>query len=131
VLFALLALLVTGFAVRNALAGDEEPKPRPAPVLHDVRYLTGGSAQYGDVTMATPGGGTKQENGVDIPLRLEDASEDGRPFSTFRAGEFLYLSVQNGEERGTVSCSIEVDGRVVASNSSQGGFAIATCKATV
>lgn len=43
------------------------------------------------------------------------------------AGEFLYLSIQNGTSGGSVTCVIRVDGEVVAQNTSRGDYVIASC----
>lgn len=42
-------------------------------------------------------------------------------------GEFLYVSVQNRAETGSVECEILIDGIVVEQAESQGAYVIATC----
>ena len=42
-------------------------------------------------------------------------------------GEFVYFSVQNNGQTGSVTCGIEVDGRAVAANTSYGGYAVVSC----
>lgn len=84
---------------------------------HEITYRTGGSARMGDVTYAAPSG-TSQASNARLPFMIG---------YTMSRGDFAYVSVQNGENAGTVSCEIVMDGRVVVSNSSSGGYAIATC----
>ena len=45
-------------------------------------------------------------------------------------GDFVSISIQNGTDSGTVSCTIEVNATVVATNSSSGAYAIASCNGT-
>lgn len=103
------------------------PAPITAPTAHQVVYQLGGTAETADITIATAGGGTSQQQGVSIPiinkartrgLRLEVAS-----------GAFLYISAQNNGA-GTIICTITEDGALVDTEQSSGEFAIATCKAT-
>lgn len=92
------------------------------PSSQQVTYkvsVNGYSANAGgagaDVTYETPSGTQQGE----VP--------DGwsRTF-TFDAGDFVYVSAQNNGQ-GTVTCTIEVDGRILSTNSSTGEFMIATC----
>jgi hypothetical protein len=90
-----------------------------------IRYeVTTGTASSASVTMETPDGSRTQD--VDVPM----TSKAGNAYLefTFVAGDFVYVSAQNGGESGTVSCRItNGDGEVIASNEASGGFAIATC----
>jgi hypothetical protein len=45
----------------------------------------------------------------------------------FAPGSFVYLSVQNQNDAGSVSCSITSNGRTVSTNVSSGAYVIATC----
>lgn len=102
------------------LGGDEGGSSSSYTVLYHVK----GSADYGDITYATPTG-TGQQSDVNIPLRRK-TGERGIQF-TMSKGDHVYISVQNGEESGSVTCIIEVDGIAVAENTSSGAYAIATC----
>jgi hypothetical protein len=97
----------------------------PASTTHSVLYEaiadgnTGGG-RTGMVTGQTPGG-SSQGTG---PL----------PFTatySFHTGDFVYLSVQNQQPAGSVTCRITVDGVVVSENTSTGGYTIATCQGRV
>jgi hypothetical protein len=43
----------------------------------------------------------------------------------------VYLSVQNQNAAGSVTCRILLDGMVVSENTSTGGYVIATCQGRV
>ena len=73
------------------------------------------------VTAGTPGGGTSQRTG---PLPITGTF-------TFKAGDHVYVSVQNQQGAGSVTCRITVDGLKVSENTSSGGYAIATCQGKV
>ena len=89
-----------------------------------VRYRTEGSAPYGDITYATPTG-TGQQSKSEIPMKTKSGNI-GLSYK-MSSGDYLYLSVQNGTEEGSVVCIIEVNGVEVARNESSGAFSIASC----
>lgn len=94
---------------------------------HTVVYQVEADAVYGSgrtgmVTIQTDDGGTSQ--GV-IALPLAST------FTSFHSGDFAYVSVQNQQHAGSVTCRITVDGTVVSENTSSGGYTIATCQGTV
>lgn len=102
------------------------PNLTPAPATHTVVYTTEadgntGSGRTGMVTAQTPGGGNAQQTGL-LPITGT---------FTFHAGDFVYVSVQNQQGAGSVTCRITVDGAVVSENTSSGGYVIATCQGTV
>jgi hypothetical protein len=47
------------------------------------------------------------------------------------SGDFVYLSIQNGTDSGSVTCIVEVDGIQILTNTSQGAYSIADCSGTV
>ena len=92
---------------------------------HTVLYeatadATYGSGRTGMVTAQAPGG-TTQRTGL-LPITGT---------FTFHTGDFVYLSVQNQQGLGSVTCRITVDGVVVSENTSDGGYTIATCQGRV
>lgn len=106
-----------------------EPQDRlvePEPLL-DVTYYVEGSAGTASLTMATPSG-TEQAT-VALPL-INTRGEIGVGHRASR-GEFLYISAQNQDESGTVTCRITLDGVVVSENTSSGAYGIASCKHSV
>lgn len=111
-LWIALALILTAVAV--AVGVGVGPS---TPATHTVVYeatadaYTGGG-RTGMVTAQTESG-TSQGTGA-------------LPFS-----DFVYLSVQNQQPAGSVTCRITVDGVVVSENTSSGGYTIATCQGRV
>ena len=91
-----------------------------------VHYSVGGSTDQASVTMQTPTG-TKQQSDIDVPLRSKGTGAPYLEFE-FQSGDFVYISAQNSNGYGTVSCRIETDdGRLISENESSGAYAIVTC----
>ena len=99
----------------------------PSSATHTVVYTvtadgnTGGG-RTGMVTAQTDNGGTSQGTGA---LPFSDT------LTSFHTGDFVYLSVQNQQPAGSVTCRIAVDGVVVSENTSSGAYVIATCQGSV
>lgn len=94
----------------------------------DVLYEVDGSATGTNVSLATPTG-TVQLNDKAVPLGNRSAGTRGVHYQMPR-GHFVSLIAQNTGSSGFISCKITVDGVVVASNTSSGGYAIASCCGT-
>jgi hypothetical protein len=96
-----------------------------SPATHTVVYTATADAAYGSgrTGMVTAQGpdGTVQQTGL-LPITGT---------FTFHSGDFVYLSVQNQQSVGSVTCRITVDGVVVSENTSSGGYTIATCQGRV
>jgi hypothetical protein len=131
---AILAALIIAGGVAGiayaATSGSDTAKPAPAasavePATHEIVYQLGGTAETADITISTDGGGTSQQQGVDVPL----TNKSGTPGIQFQAdpGDFLYISAQNNDD-GTISCEISEDGLVIAQEESSGEYAIVTCQ---
>lgn len=95
------------------------------PASHTVLYEATADAAYGSgrtgmVTAQAPGGTTQRTDLLPITGTF-----------TFHSGDFVYLSVQNQQGLGAVTCRITVDGKVVSENTSTGGYTIATCQGRV
>jgi hypothetical protein len=99
----------------------------PAPAaLTKIRYSVSGTTNQASVTFQTPTG-TSQQNDIDIPLR----TKDGYYYLefAFTGGAFVYLSAQNSNDRGSLTCHIETaNGQVLSENTASGGYAIAACQ---
>ncbi len=123
----------------SALSGIEYTEVRPAPTsweiecpgtLRQVIYNGTSSApyKYGEMTAAYPGGTT--QDSPDLPIHLEsDPVPMGDHFCA-QPGSFVYISLQNSQDSGDISCSIEVDGILIANIKSYGGYTIASCSGT-
>ncbi len=126
--------LLFGWAVASgAPPSEREPAAPSAPRSMTVTYQVDGTANAADVTMQTPSG-TRQQSAVTLPMVPEGQSAypPGLVVSGFRSGDFLYVSAQRAYSHGgglDVTCAIEVNGVVVAQNSSSGEFTIVTCQA--
>lgn len=129
------ALLASGgaFAVlvaSVALLGNRTTEAPSAGASHAVVYQADGAGtSAGNYTLQSEDGGTRQGEAA-LPLKNQ-AGDVGLTFTGFKSGDFVYLSVQNANGSGSVTCRIMVDGVVIADNTSDGGYVIATCKGTV
>lgn len=98
---------------------------------HAVLYEAEGQRARGlrsaSITLQTPDGSSQAQ--VNLPMRTK-AGDTGLTY-TFTTGDFVYLSVQNQDAAGSVTCRITVDGSVISENTSSGGYAIATCQGRV
>lgn len=94
--------------------------PSPSNV---VTYRWSGTAGGVNVTMTNRQGNTEQAS--------DRANDQELTIGSMRRGEFVYISVQNTGESGSVECEIEVDGTVIERASSTGAYVIATCSGTV
>lgn len=105
----------------------------PASTTHTVVYQADGAGARGirtaNYTLQTDNGGTSQGS-ANLPMK-NTAGGTGLTFTNFHSGDFVYLSVQNQDAAGSVTCRIVVDGVVISENTSTGGYVIATCKGQV
>jgi hypothetical protein len=115
------------FGVSKAV--DEEHKAAAA--THTVVYSVTGAAQDADVTYTTYSGGsfgTEQASSTPLPFTKTltvRGSSDSFSFHAFT------LSAINGiDDTGSISCSITVDGKTIASQTSSGSLADVTCSGT-
>jgi hypothetical protein len=90
--------------------------------LYEVTYVVDGDSNRADLTYQNANGDTSQESEVAVPWELS--------FSAFE-GDFLYISAQRGEAPGDISCTIEVDGVAVETNTSSGPFTICTASGSL
>lgn len=132
VLILLAVLALAGCAGKTPVAQTKAPAT-PVVTTHTVVYeseapdsTTERTASY---TLRSDDGGARQGE-FDLPLRNQGGTP-GLTFTGFASGAFVYLSIQNGDEYGSVSCKITVDGNVISENTSDGGSAIATCQGKV
>ena len=120
-LVALLALI--GGCIYLGSRKSSSVPSTPASLVHKVTLEVTGSTTVADIT-AKVGSGESQQSGIAVPL----TTEGGGPFTrTAVDGDFLYLSAQNGKDYGSITCTIKVDGVTVLTNTSSGGYVIATC----
>ena len=119
--------IALGVAIALAVSGLAWAWPSlTSPTTHTVVYTVSadtayGSGRTGTVTMQTDNG-TSQSSGL-LPATAT--------FTQFNTGDFVYVSVQNGQGLGSVTCRVTVDGVLVSENTSSGGYTIATCQGSV
>ena len=92
-----------------------------------IRYAVVGETKEASIAIQTPTGSRTED--IDVPM----TSKAGNQYLefTFPAGAFVYLSAQNKQGYGSVTCMITTgDGDVISENTASGGYAIATCKGT-
>jgi len=82
-----------------------------------VTYKITGTASQASLTYENEQGGTEQTKVV-IPWQET---------MTVKRGSFLYLSAQNDDESGSVTCEIWVDGVKWRDSTSRGAYVISTC----
>lgn len=124
-------LTATVFFVAVACSSGNKPETAPktqapATAPHVVFYAEGQGTTAGSITLRTESGGTVQKD-VALPMTDKATGAMGISSDLFKRGGALYLSLQNKEADGSVTCRIEVDGKVVDEATSSGGFKIATC----
>lgn len=133
VVLGCLGLVAVLCLLGNVVNGDSKPRagtvassaPRVyvppasyAPATYEVTYSVGGSTTAASLTYENEGGNTEQKAQVRVPWA-----------TTFRveSGAFLYVSAQNTNESGGITCEIKLDGAVIEQASSDGAYTIATC----
>lgn len=105
-------------------AAPESPVSLKRPTV--AFFAEGEGTKSADLTMRTETGGIVQ-NSIALPLADAASGVEGVTSDQFKHGDQLYLSLQNAEAFGSVTCRIEVDGKVVDKVTSSGGYKIATC----
>lgn len=119
-LVLLAAVVVTGGMVVLAVADEEDPPS--APLTHVVVYeVTGPGGKSPEIRFTGEGVNSSEEvQAVDLPWRRE---------LTIPAGPGLGVAqvmAANGQGE-SISCTITVDGHVVANNTAKGEFATVSC----
>jgi hypothetical protein len=87
------------------------------PPTFSITYRVTGTTGSADLTYQNAQGGTEQAN-VKPPWESK---------FTATSGATLYLSAQNQWDAGSITCEILVDGAVVQTSTSNGGYKIASC----
>lgn len=118
VIMGLFILMIAGCMALLGTAANEVDKASKKEST--VVYRLSGTAKKVDVTYTTDGStSTSQENGQKLPWT-----------KTVKVKGLLkvyQVMGQNTGPKGVVKCEIEVDGKVVKTGQSKGGYAIASC----
>jgi hypothetical protein len=133
VVVAVVALLLVAGDKTEGGMKPSAAGPAYVPATHTVVYEADGSGARGlrtvNYTIQTDDGGTSQGT-TNLPMKNK-AGGTGLTFTGFNSGDFVYLSVQNEDAAGDVTCRIVIDGVTISENTSSGGYTIATCKGSV
>ena len=98
------------------LTGCYEPIDPPVEEWHEFYYEVTGTGDSFSVTYENADGNTSQKSSV----------KSGWIYSWKQKGTcWLYLAAQNNSDHGSVTVKIVREGKVIASNTSNGGYAIA------
>ena len=120
--------ILLGVVIAVVVAYAAGNLPASGPSTHTVTYQAeGAGTTSGMFTFEAPTG--TQQAVAALPLRT--AAGGAVTFDGLKSGAFVYLSVQNQNAAGSVTCRIQVDGAVISENTSTGGYVIATCQGRV
>lgn len=126
------ALTVTGtvafLLIVAGCSGDGSASVSGPPQV--VFFAEGSGTSAAAVTMRTESGGVIQMD-VALPMTNADTGKPGIGSDKFKRGDPLSILAQNKEGGGSVTCRIEVDGKVIDEATSTGGYKVVTCAGKV
>jgi len=122
--------MATIIFVATGCSSDKTAPPSPAKPPHVVFYAEGDGTSTGAVTLRSESGGVLQKD-VKLPMGDETTGTPGTASDQFKRGADLYISLQNKEAAGKVTCRIEVDGKVIDQATSEGPYKVAVCTGKV
>jgi hypothetical protein len=124
-LLVLIIVIVGGYCAFSLLLGgsssDTRVKSTSIPTTYSVKYEITGSTSSVSVTYQNAQGGSEQGD-YKVPFN--------KSFS-MSAGDFAYISAQNNNDKGDVTCKIFVNGNEWKESTSSGAYVIATCSGSV
>jgi hypothetical protein len=115
---ALVGLLLMWSALSSPSTSTSTGRPSST---YSVRYYVSGTADRASLTLENQSGNTEQIT-VDLPWSKE---------LTLEYGDFMYISAQNEDDRGTINCAISVNTITVEQASSNSAYGIASCSGSV
>jgi hypothetical protein len=95
-----------------------------------VFYGEGAGTTGAALTMRSETGGVIQKD-VALPIVNTATGETGLKSVLFKRGAFLYMSLQNKADTGSVTCRIVVDGEKIDEATSTGPYKVVTCQGKV
>lgn len=128
-LTATVSLLVAGCSGETSPSSPAVADPKPgSPRV--VFFAEGSGTASGAVTIRSESGGVIQLD-VALPMTNTQTGTAGLESVLFKRGADLYMSLTNSEAAGSVTCRIEVDGKVVDEATSTGGYKVVSCQGRV
>lgn len=121
-LLPLFALTACGSSEPSA-----EDRAAVAALRAEVLYEVEGTAKSANITMES-GTGTSQQS-ISVPLTSKETGLPGLR-GELPLGAVVYISAQNQDSLGYITCRITVDGVVISENTSNSDYGIATCDGT-
>jgi hypothetical protein len=125
-----MAAAVTAWGLWMMLRPDDSDRGEAGDIatgLVTIEFRLVGSATWADVTIETPNG--TEQFSPDIPMKRK-TGEPGLELQ-FEEGDFVYISAQNNEATGDITCSIFAsDGAVIARNTTSAAYGVVTCEGT-
>ena len=118
------AVVIGGLAALAVWVLVERLRSASEPVT--VTYEVTGTARQADITFEDGDGGPSRVQGAVVPLQRTTDGGYGSEVTMDR-GQSFYISAQNQDVGGTVTCTVKVDGEVVKTSTSTGADTIATC----
>jgi hypothetical protein len=102
----------------------------PVSAAPHVVFYAEGEGTAAAMTLRSESGGTIQK---DVALPLTDTSKGTAGLSSdlFKRGDTFYISLQNKDVAGSVTCRIEVDSKVVDEATSSGAYKVVSCQGKV
>jgi len=88
-----------------------------------ITYEIGGTTSSASLTMESASGNTEQIDPVRVPWSKSMGSLD--------CGAFVYLSAQNNNDTGSITCKIKAWSLTIEEASSSGAYVIASCSGSV
>jgi hypothetical protein len=89
---------------------------------HNVTYRITGSTRAVSITLQNATGGTEQkESGVPFVYTMPN----------MKRGAYYYISAQNKNDSGSVTCEVLIDDKVIKQSNSSGAYVIASCSGLV
>jgi hypothetical protein len=115
-LILIAALFLSACAAATPTAAP--PTNTPEPINRQVIYrVTGDGTWSASVTYKKPDGATEQAD-IELPWETQLMASSG----------FLYVSAQNANEFGSITCEIVTGSQTLSEATSEGAYKIATCE---
>jgi len=117
----LISLIVLTLIACSDSTSRSTPRSISTPTSVLVRYVIKGSTRRGSMTWANAQGGTEQGE-FNIPWEKSFTMEDG---------DFAYISAQNDQGFGEITCQIWVGSVKWRESTSTGAYSIVSCSGSI